>query len=129
MNFIKKIPVYVLGIIFVLFSLQFFVMVLTHTAMPEMPGMAGQYMNILFKSGYVWVVKVLELVIGVLILVPRTRRIALVLIAPICVNIFLSEILIIQPPFAQMVPAFLVVILNSIGLYQYRESYMPMVRK
>lgn len=129
MNFIKKLPVYLLGIIFIVFSLQFFAMIFTHAAMPPMSGLAEQYMGVLFQSGYVWVVKVLELVLGILILVPRTRRIALVLIAPICVNIFLSEVLIIQPPIIQMTPALLVVIFNAIGLYQYRESYMPMVRK
>lgn len=129
MNFIKKLPVYLLGIIFIVFSLQFFVMIFTHASMPPMEGMAAQYMDVLFRSGYVWVVKVLELVLGILILIPRTRRIALVLIAPISINILLSELLIIQPPFAQMIPALLVVIFNIIGLYQYRVAYMPMVRK
>ena len=129
MNFLKKVPVYLLGIIFVVFSIQFFVMIFTHAAMPPMSQMAQTYMTLLFTSGYVWVVKVLELVIGIMLLIPRTQKLALILIAPIVVNIVLSEILIIQPPFAEMIPAFLVLILNFIAIYQRRASYMPIIQK
>ena len=128
MNFLKKVPVYLLGIIFVVFSIQFFVMVFSHSAMPPMSPMAQTYMTLLFTSGYVWVVKVLELVIGIMLLIPRVQKLALILIAPIVLNIFLSEILIIQPPFGEMIPAFLVLILNVIAIYQRRASYMPIVQ-
>ena len=129
MRFLKHIPVVLLAIIFIAFSIQFFVFVFLKLPMPPMSGLAAQYMGVLFESGYVWVVKFLELSIGIMLLIPRVRKLALVLIAPIALNIFLSEILIIQPPTGQMIPAFLVVILTAVGLYQYRASYMPMVQK
>lgn len=130
MKYLKKAPVYLLSLIFVVFSLQFFVMMFTGSAqMPPMNPLATDFMNVLFLSGYVWIVKTLELTLGILIAIPRTRNLALILIAPIVVNIFLVEILIVQPPFVQTIPALLVTISAIIAIYQRREVYMPMIRK
>lgn len=97
--------------------------------MPPMNDMAVQFNTVMAASGYMYVVKVLELVIGIMLLIPRTRKLALVLIAPIVANILLAEFLIIQPPVVQMIPAFLIGILTIIGIYQHRAAYMPIVRK
>ncbi len=129
MKFLKNIPSVVLGLIFVIFSVQFFVFIFMQYPMPEMNEMALQFNSILAASGYIWVVKVLELVLGILIIIPRTRKLALVLIAPIVVNILLSEFLIIRPPLVQTAPALLVGILTIVGLYQHRAAYLPMIRK
>ena len=125
----KALPTVLLGLIFVIFSLQFFYMIFAGGDMPPMNPVASQFMYVLFSTGYVFVVKVLELSIGIMLLIPRTRRLALILIAPIVVNIILSEFLVVKPPIAQSIPALLVLVLNIVGIYQNRATYMPIVAK
>lgn len=98
-------------------------------AMPPMSEIASQFMYVFFSTGYIFVIKVLELVIGIMLLIPRTRRLALILIAPIVVNIFLTEFLVIKPPIAEAIPAILVLVLNVIGIYQNRSAYMSIITK
>jgi putative oxidoreductase len=129
MKYLKKVPVVLLGVIFVIMSLMTFATIIFKIPLPPMQGLGADFMNIFFVSGFVYVVKVLELVIGIMLLIPRTKNLALILIAPIVVNIFLCEVLIIQPPVAEMIPAFLVLILTVIGIYQSRAVYMPMIAK
>lgn len=130
MKNIKQLPVVLLGLVFVAFSIQFFAMIVSGTiVMPPMNDMATQFMGVWFASGFVWVTKTLELVLGIMLLVPRTRNLALVMVAPLVVGIFLTEILIVRMGFTAMIPGILLVILNAIGLYQHRAAYLPMVRR
>ncbi len=128
-KFLKGLLSVLLGLLFVIFSIQFFMFIYMDGVMPPMNDMAVQFNTVMATSGYMYVVKVVELVIGIMLLIPRTRKLALVLIAPIVANILLAEFLIIQPPVAQMIPAFLIGILTLIGIYQHRAAYMPIVRK
>jgi putative oxidoreductase len=52
-----------------------------------MAGDAGTFMGLLFSSKYLFVVKVLEVVCGFMILANFQRPLALLLIAPISINI------------------------------------------
>lgn len=119
------IPVYLLASIFVVFSLMFFKMVISHTPLPGVPGIAGLYSRIMISTKYLYVVKTLELVLGIMMFIPRTRKLALVMIAPIIINIFLYELLMMKSPGMSIV----LIILNAIALYQHRSAYMPMVQK
>ena len=129
MKFRKNIPVYLLGLIFVVFSLQFFYVVFAHVALPPMNDMANQFMTVLFTSGFVWILKVLELLIGIMFFIPRTRNLALILIAPIIVNIVLFEALVIKDGFGAAIPGLVALVCAVIGIYQRRAVYMPIVAK
>lgn len=129
MKFIKKLPVYLLGVIFIIFSIQFFVMIMTKAQMPPMNEMATQFMGVLFMSGFVWVIKVMELAFGILLVIPRTQKLGLILIAPIVVGIVLVEMLIVKMGVGPAVPGLLVLILTIIGIYQNRTSYMSIIQK
>jgi len=74
MNIIKQIPAYLLALVFIVFGLNFF---LHFIPMPPMAGDAGAFAGLLYKTGYLLVVKVLEVSIGILLLVPATRALAL----------------------------------------------------
>ena len=54
---------------------------------PPMPGLAGQFTDIMFKSHYIMVVCAFEVIAGVLLLVNRYVRLALVIVAALLVNI------------------------------------------
>lgn len=124
MKFIKALPVYLLAFIFVAVSLLYFGMVSGLVPMPPIPpGVAGDFSVVLESTGYMNVVKVLELAIGIMLFVPRTRKVALVLIAPIAFNIFLYDVFLARALGAGI----FLLILNAIGLYQNREAYRGML--
>ena len=129
MKFVRNLPVYLLGLLFAVFSLQFFLMMYAGGAMPTMSPMAEQYMTVLFMSGFVWILKVLELIIGIMFFIPRTRSLALILIAPIVVNIVLAELLIVQGSFGEMVPGLIALVCTIIGIVQRKAVYMPIIAK
>jgi hypothetical protein len=71
---------YLLGLIFLVFGA---------IPMPPPPGVAGQFMGALFVSHLLVVVFLLELIPAVLLLAGRYIPLALVLLAPVIVNILL----------------------------------------
>lgn len=77
---------YLLGLIFLIFGANGF---LHFIPMPPPPGLAGQYMGALFLSHFLIVVFLLELIPAVLLLAGRYVPLALVLLGPVIVNIFL----------------------------------------
>ena len=80
-----------LGLIFALFGLNGLLMIITGSGFIPMPPPApefGEAMGGLFKLGYLMpLVKVLEIIGGVLLLVGVYKRLALTLLIPIIVNI------------------------------------------
>ena len=129
MRFIKNSAAYLLGLIYVVFSVQFFVMVLTHAAMPPMSELANEFMHVFLASGLMFVVKGIELTGGVLLFVPRTRALVALVLAPISTAIVLTELLVVQPPVVEMIPALLVLILNIVIIYQNRAKYLPIIAR
>jgi putative oxidoreductase len=80
-----------LGLIFALFGLNGLLMIVTGSGFIPMPPPApefGEAMGGLFKLGYLMpLVKVLEIIGGVLLLIGIYKRLALTLLIPIIVNI------------------------------------------
>lgn len=115
-----NIPVYLLSLIYVVFGANYFLHFLT---MPPMGGDAGAFAGLLYTTGFLAVVKVLELVLAVLLIVPATRALAALLIAPISINILLFELLIAHQPGIGI----LLVILNILIIYTNRNKYYPII--
>src|SRR6187455_927098 len=69
------------------------VIVLFKIEMPNMPAPpppdspAGKFMGALMPSGYMTMVKVFELLGGILVAIPKTRNFGLLVLGPIIVNI------------------------------------------
>lgn len=118
---LKHIPAYLLGLVFVVFGSDFFIHFMPTP--PQMAGDAGTFAGILYSSGYLKVIKILEVTIGLLLFVPKTRAIALLLIAPIVVNILLFELYLVHQPGIGVA----LTIINAIGIYLNREKYMSIV--
>ena len=110
-----------LGLIFVVFGLNGFL----HFIPAPMPtGIAGQYVGALFISHYLLVVFALELVAGVLLLTNRFVRAALIMLAPILVNIVLFHTFMAPAGFA---PAVIAVALWSVLFYRERAAFSPLL--
>ncbi len=89
---LKQIPVYLLAVVFFgLGGLGYFLKLLPE---PKLEGLSLDYMKVLGGSGYMTAIKVLELIGGLLLFIPRTRAIGLCIIVPIAINIFFFEIFI-----------------------------------
>jgi putative oxidoreductase len=74
-----------LGLIFLVFGLNGF---LNFIPMPPPTGIAGQFFGAIFASHYFVVIFGLQVIGGLLLLINRYVPLALVLLAPIIVNIF-----------------------------------------
>lgn len=107
-----------LGLIFVVFGLNGFLNFLPMGPMPS--GTAGQFIGALVQSHYQLVVAGLQVVGGALLLVNRYVPLALVILGPVIVNIFLFH--------AFMAPsglplAIVVIILWLIVFYRHRQYF------
>lgn len=121
MNIVKQIPALLLALVFIVFGAMFFL----HLPMPPMSGDAGAFAGLLYKTGYLTVVKVLEVSIGILLAIPFTRALGLLLIAPICVNIMLFELCIAQKPGIGVA----LVLINALAIFLKKEKYLGIIAK
>jgi putative oxidoreductase len=80
-----------LGLIFAVFGLNGFLSFIPMGPMPT--GHAGEYMAVMFATHYLWFVSATQLIAGLLLLANRFTPLALVVIAPVIVNIILFHAL------------------------------------
>ena len=107
------------GLPFLVFGLMFFFV--TPPA-PQFPELATGYVTALGKSGYMTVVKVLEVVGGALILSGRLVPLGLVLVTPVAVNIALFDLLLVgQPGLGVALTA-----LCAFLIWAYRSHFAPL---
>ena len=121
MKIAKSIPVYLLAIVYLVFGINFF---FPFIKMQAPPGDAGTFIGVIYKTDFLRLVKILEIVLSILLIVKPTRALALLLIAPISLNILLFEVLIAQQPGIGV----LLVLLNAGSIYLLKEKYLGIVR-
>ena len=122
MNIAKQIPAYLLAIVFLVFGLNFF-----FPFMPKQPtptGNAGTFISVIYSTGFLKIVKILEVVFAILIAIKPTRALGLLLIAPIVINIFLYEIVIAHQPGIGVALA----AINALAIYLSKEKYLSIIR-
>ena len=111
-----------LGLIFTVFGLNGF---FTFLPMPEPEGEAGTVLTALSDTGYLMpFVFLTEAVCGILFLANRFVALALVLIAPVIVNIFLFHLFVDR---AGLGIALVVVALEVFLAYRHKESFRPIL--
>ena len=120
MKFIKHVPAAILAFLFLFGGINFFFPLLP---VPPMTGNSLAFFNLLGTTGYMAVVKILEILGGVLIILPTKRALATVILAPISVNIFLFEVFMIGAPGIGIV----LIALIGILIYQEKQKFMALV--
>ena len=123
MNIAKQIPAFLLALIFIVFGANYFLHFIPMPA-PSKDD-AGDFAGLLYRTGFLAVVKVLEIIIGILLVIKLTRSLALLLIAPIVVNIFLFEIVIAHKPGIGVA----LLLINTIGIFLSKEKYLGIIKK
>jgi uncharacterized membrane protein YphA (DoxX/SURF4 family) len=113
----------VLGLIFVVFGLNFFLNFIPPLAPPPR---AAAFYQALVDSGYLFPVeKIVEIGGGVLLLAGRFVPLALVLLAPIVVNILFFH-LFLDP--ANLPLALVVTVLEVFLAWRYRDAFQPILK-
>ena len=113
----------VLGLVFIVFGLNYFLKFLPVPSPPE-DSPAAQFMGAMFVTGVLTVIKILEIAGGILVAIPKTRNIGLLVLGPIVVNILLFNIFIAPGGWTQP-PVLLVTLLSAFllgaGLEKFRQ--------
>lgn len=116
-----KIARIILGLILVAFGLNKF---FGFIPLPELPENAGNFMDSLKDTKYVLpIVGILEILIGVMLLFKKWVAFALILLAPISINILLFHLFLDLPGLGT---ALLIVILNIVLIYKHWKQYTPL---
>jgi uncharacterized membrane protein len=124
MQHVKQIPVYLLALVFIVFGLNFF---MNFMPMPtEMPELQKKFMGVMaMESKYMTAIKVLEIIGGLLLLVPSLRGLALCIIVPIVVNIFFFEIFIAKAPGIGIA----LLVISALAIYFNKEKFAGILPK
>ncbi|QTN32136.1 hypothetical protein HZ994_07265 [Akkermansiaceae bacterium] len=80
-----------LGLLFVVFGLNFFLKFIQIPSPPE-GSPPAMFLGAMYMTGYLAFVKVLEISGGILVAIPKTRNIGLLLLGPVIVNILAFHI-------------------------------------
>ena len=88
------------------------------------PTPAGDLIESFGQVDYIFpVVAIMEILIGTLLLAKKWVAFALILLAPIAINILLFHLYL---DFSGIVPAILVAVLNGILIYKHWRQYVPL---
>ena len=119
-----------LGLAFVVFGANFF---LNFIPMPADPSPADAphklFMAALFPTGYLAFVKVLEILGGLLVAVPKTRNIGLLILGPIIVNILAFHIFLTKGAGLTDPPILVIGILSAFLLWAERKAWTSLVTR
>ena len=126
-NFTKIIR-FVLGLILIVFGANKLLMIFMESGFlpqPELPKEAGKFMGSLDAAGYILpVVGALEVYVGVLLILKKWVPFALILLAPISVNILLFHFFLDLS--GGMFGALAVAVLNTILIYKHWPQFKPL---
>ena len=114
-----------LGLVFIVFGLNFFLKFLPVPS-PEEGSPAAMFMGAMFTTGYLGLVKVLEIVGGVLVAIPKTRNFGLLVLGPIVVNILAFNIYI-APGGLTQPPVILVAVLSAYLLWAGADKFKQLL--
>ncbi|MEZ4778051.1 MAG: DoxX protein [Flavobacteriaceae bacterium] len=118
-----KILSFILAIILIFFGLNKFID-FSFMPLPQLPESASNFMKSLSASGYVLpLIGFLEIFVGILLLLKKWVPFALILLAPISLNILLFHLFLDLP---SILPAIVIVSINAILIYKYWKSYKPL---
>jgi putative oxidoreductase len=129
MKLLSTIASVLLGLAFITFGANFF---LNFIAMPADPSPADAphklFMAAMFPTGYLAFVKVLEILGGLLIALPKTRNIGLLVLGPIIVNIVAFHVFLTKGAGLTDPPIFVICGLSAFLLLHERKAWLSLVK-
>ncbi len=124
-NKITLVAAGLLGLVFIVFGLNFF---LNFIPMPSPPegSAAAAFMGAMYSTGYLTFVKILEITGGLLVAIPKTRNIGLLILGPIVLNILAFNVFIAPGGYTQP-PVILVCVLSAFLLWTAKDSFAKLI--
>ncbi len=113
MKVLTHVPGAVLAFLFLFGGINFF---FPMTPMPTMTGNPAKFMELFGGTGYMTAIKALEILGGVLIILPAHRAKALLILGPIAVNIMFFEF------FIQGTPGIGILLVALVGVQAYIDK-------
>ncbi len=118
-----------LGIAFVTFGANFF---LNFIPMPADPSPADAphklFMAAMFPTGYLAFVKVLEILGGLLVILPKTRNLGLLVLGPIVVNILAFHVFLTRGAGLTEPPLLVITLLSAFLLISERKAWLGLLK-
>lgn len=129
MKLLSTLASVLLGLAFITFGANFF---LNFIPMPADPSPADAphklFMAALFPTGYLTLVKVLEILGGVLVALPKTRNIGLLVLGPIIVNILAFHVFLTKGAGLTDPPVIAIALLSAFVLFSERKSWLGLIK-
>ncbi|MEX0331004.1 MAG: hypothetical protein AB3N64_06220 [Puniceicoccaceae bacterium] len=116
-----------LGLVFVVFGLNFFLQFIPIPPLPE-GSPAAAFMGAAYTTGFLTFIKVLEIIGGVLVAVPKTRGLGLLVLGPIVVNILAFHVFLVGGGLFDPVVV-LVTVLSAFLLWAERDAFCKLAIK
>lgn len=116
-----------LGLVFVIFGLNFFLQFIPIPPLPE-GSPAAAFMGAMYTTGFLTFVKVLEILGGILVAIPNTRNLGLVILGPIIVNILAFHIFIVGGGLFEP-PVVIITVLAAFLLWSERKAFCDLAIK
>ena len=111
-----------LGLLFVVFGSNFFLNFIPMPPPPPEGTPVAMFFGAFFATGYLAFVKVLEILGGLLVAIPRTRPLGLLLLVPIIVNILAFHTFITAGAGLLEAPLLLIVALTLFLVWTHRRG-------
>jgi len=112
-----------LGLLFLVFGLNYFLNFIPMPPGPPEGSPPALFMGALVPTGYLAFVKVLEILGGILVAIPRTRNLGLLVLGPIVVNILAFQIFLVGGTGWAQPPVLLVTVLPLVLLWHERRAF------
>ncbi|MFM2197539.1 MAG: hypothetical protein RLZZ505_971 [Verrucomicrobiota bacterium] len=117
-----------LGLLFVVFGLNFFLKFIPMPPGPPEGSPPALFMAALFPTGYLAFVKALEILGGILVAIPKTRNIGLLVLGPVIVNILAFHIFLLGGAGLVDPVVILITLLPLYLLWTARKSFATLLR-
>lgn len=116
-----------LGLVFVVFGLNFFLKFIPMPPPPPEGTPPAMFFGAIYTTGFLAFVKVLEVLGGVLVAIPRTRVLGLLILTPIIVNIIAFHVFITAGAGLFDPPVLLVTALSAFLIIVHRRGVVALL--
>lgn len=113
----------ILGLAFIAFGLNHFVSFLPAPPSPPEGSPPAMFFGALYTTGFLSFIKVVEIVGGILVAIPKTRNFGLLALGPIVVNILAFQVFMTGGAGLTQPPVILVSALAALLLWSAREKF------
>ena len=117
-----------LGLAFIAFGFMYFLKMMPDQPPPPPDSAVAKFMGALVPTGYLDFVKVLEILGGLLVAIPRTRNIGLLVLGPILINILAFHVFLTKGAGLYDPPLIVLSVMAAYLLWSGRKAFAGLLR-